>query len=1681
MGQSYRIRTELGITKSINVELNQEFEFLEILSLKLNQQDIYLRACSDYGVIVGRITANNGLGLPNARVSIFIPIESIDESNPIVSSIYPYKSPSDKNEDGYRYNLLPYEKSYSTHAATGTLPTRLDVLTGNTAFEIYDKYYKFTAKTNESGDYMIMGVPLGQQTVVMDLDLSDIGEFSLTPQDLIRMGRATEAQVAGNRFRTSEDLNSLPQIVNLSKVVEISPLWGEPSICQIAINRVDFDLRDEANIDIQPTSVFMGSIYSTPDNYRIRPEYPIGPFTFGGRPRDDFGNLCSLQTGPGQILAIRQTINLDISGNPILEEYKIEQNGNVIDENGAWLIELPMNLDYFVTNEFGEKVLSFDPTIGIPSRAKYRFKIKWEQPSNFSDGVRRPYYLVPNVREYGWDNTIQDPNIANVPIQQKNQLASSYYFGLDWSGYTNGFSAIDSSTKINEMVNCEDTFYQFDYNRVYTVAGLIDQYKSGGRGRFIGIKEIDSNNCEDSVNKFPVNEGFKNFDFLFFIVSLLLQIIQVVSIPLLIIIHFTVFFLNVLLGLKALLLGLFGALAAYHLFYCGLYLTEGIRATIRAIRFQAAAANPNPGVAAVASEEAASEREKARAAFRKSRRECALALRYTLATITLIKLYQAYNGQKIKVLSLPVLRYPDCEGCDCSPTDQGSSSSLTASQAGLLSRFSDPYLYYDKILNTPFVQSYNTDSRDSVALAMSMAVGGTDANQDSRQEYKTMIGTGTIFKDDCALDFLAYSTYLPLGERINLFNTRKKYFDGVNRIKVTFEASANTQYHFDNTLTVFLQSELEPGTLLTFVDPNSSRDPNFLYTGNTSTGGIQSEALNPGPSNYSVQYCDPTNPYSNLTVSPPYRLGAGSTTTGYTVPVDVEYFQVITAMTIAQAITMFQGAPNESLPQIINSGTAVITNNQTYTKVAGVCFTLGWGNVDISPEIPYSTIFEDYAGQYVTILQRGVDPFSPLYKNKYGLGILFGSNNPDSITLTAETRLNIPIQKLNSGTNMSVQPFTQNGQSEIFYPSHFFRGGITNSTTTGQQWSAFTSSIVGYYSNMDATNIPFGTLVSNPSPVNNAVVSSAFNDAYSNAPQTPSQRVGKYNSGKDISGAEFFYVSAGDRPNNTSITYYTGALLPQFEANPMNINQRNLNVMRTDRLPTSDNLDGGSWALNPSILQQNLGFSIYQIEVYGNELVGTGQIGTGADVVTQDIGLQYAEINVLDTLNTCANIVGLDCYVGIGTGFKIDPNCPNYDAVVNGCYQFVRQPLKDIRKDIRNFNEWAYRFRFNYGLCRGVLAQSFTNNWINGSLFMYPIQIDVTFNSQNKPNPPIFQKKLVYYDSNTQNFYFRSSPFISGNTPTEFIGRSTLSDVDALNKRNLLYPTTVINLGMKDFFFKEIIFEPSTNAYIMRNLNSTSYSDNSDIVNLFVISRITNTTFLQRMLGSRDSSINSLFTRNGTNPIFQPKNRVDADLVQMLSINNEIGVIPFSPEFYPFIPTNTNNPVVVLPQNNDNSTIGIYFSSTTEDLQVKDFISPGVIDFRFNPAVTAVTYRYGIKSQKVPFYQWELVPGSSISSIFGSERSNWATNLSDIVTSEYQSLDRRNLNTPNYFVPSITSFDVNQRGYIFNINQNGLYDYNVFPGMKTKILIGAPNQFYFGVVKGGSALDKFKTKYLPNE
>jgi len=1607
MSQSYRIRTELGVNKTINVQLDQQFEFLEVLSLTLQQEDVYTKSCAEYGVVVGRVTANNGFGIPNARVAIFIPIELVDQSNPLISSIYPYKSPSDRNEDGFRYNLLPYEQSYSTHAATGTLPTRLDALTGNTAIEIYDKYYKFSSRTNESGDYMIMGVPQGNHSLVMDVDLSDIGEFSLTPQDLIRMGRATEAQVAGNRFRTSNDLNSLPQILNIVKSVEVSPLWGDPELCDIAINRVDFDLRDDANIDIQPTSTFMGSIFSSPDNMRVREN---------NKPKDNLGNLCELVAGPGQILAIRQTIDQDSDGNPVLEQYQLEQSGNIIDGNGAWLTELPMNLDYFITNEFGEKVLSNDPTVGIPTKAKYRFKIKWQQSPTLTEQTRRPYFLVPNVKEYGWINSTLDPLNDNVNPSNKKKLASSYYFGLAWSGYTDGFTGVDYLTKLNEAIDCEDTFYEFGFNRVYTVSQLIDEYKKGARGRFIGIKEIDDNSCESTVNKFPVNEGFRNFDLLYFLFSFLFQIIQLIGLPL-------IFIARVVLFLYSLVIAFLCAL-------CGLCLDVGF---------------------------------------------------FDICPFGWICSELGIDCDEVNTdMSLTMLTYPDCDTCECSvdasvgPNSQTPKNPNEASASGYLSYVSYPSSYFDSYQKyySNLQPPINTDDVDTFATMASIATAGF-AGDKTQIYYKVPFTNRTYYSNTFGRNVGMSSKSLPLGERINIFNQRGNFFTGTNKIKVTFAENSNVgKYHLDNTITVLASTSIanySAGDLITFVSPTSSKDKNYLYTGSTSTGityGISGTSYNTGPSIVNITYAS-TQTTNATPVS--YNLPSGSTITQNIYPADIEYFQVVTAITISEAALIWNTGSTQTFPNIINTPTTIDLWQEFFSTF--------WTPTPFLTINPLEQL-QDYSNQVILILQRGVDPYSPVFQNKYGIGKLLGYPNEDDVIVQAETRLNIPIQALPPSSPISVQQFSN--QNDIFYQSYFFKPGIVGSTTIGLQFSSYTTNNVGYYGSIDRNNIP------SPPPSfltvsGNKLISTSANGYWSTTTDSS-----KYDNTEDVSGLGFMEITpyvngnaiaSGWAPFNHR--YSTLAFYPSLNMSiPTQVN----NVLRNDRLPTSDKLDGNTWSQNPSILQQNLNFGMYFIVT--NSVGQNAGYGAGASQVSPDLnGLPNAG-EVLASFS-CPGMVPLDCYEGFGSTFKVktpcnDPLGTGYNFVKNGCYILFHDPLNLLGfiDDWKIWGEWGYRFRFIYGLCRGVLSQTFTNNWVNGSLYMFPIQVDTFYDTQNKPEDPVIPRDLVYFDKSTTNFYFRSSPY-NINT-NKFIGRRQ-PDNTSVNEYNLMFPTTLINLGFKDIVYSEIVFDPSTKAYILPELNPTSYGDTSDLVNLFVISRMVDAGFITQIISFANDAIGILFSRpygggTGIFGFFTPRARVDGDFVQLCSINSEVGNINFSPEFY--ATTSTNTPTTILGTQN-NPVMAVWFSSTTQNIQMKDYLTPGRINFRTPDNSANYPYPYGIKSQVVPNYQWELIQNTN-NLIFGSQYNNWATKQNDIVQNKrYQSLDRTSLGTPNYFRPTTSSIsDLYARGYIFAVKTNGQYEAsNTFNATGNRFIVGAPFHFYFGTVKGETALDLFKTKY----
>ena len=1791
MSNSFRIRTEPGVDKSLNVLIDQEFEYLEILSLKLLQSQIYTRQCSDYGVIVGRVSVNNGFGIPNAKVSVFIPLDVNDELNPVTSDLYPYKSLTDLNEDGYRYNLLPYTKSHSGHNPTGTFFNRDNVLTDPTLIQVYDKYYKYSTVTNSSGDYMIFGVPTGSQTIVVDIDLSDIGEFSLSPQDLIRMGIATPAQVAGVNFKASSNLNSLPQIINFNRTIEVEPLWGQPEICNLGITRTDFDLSKESGIDIRPTAIFMGSLISTNDD-EILPR--------NCKPRVKSGYQCSLVTGPGEILAIRQTIFLDPQGKPILETVDLEEGGQVIDDNGAWLVDVPMNLDYLITNEFGEQVISDDPEKGIPTKGKYRFKVKWNQSPSISEPVRRAYFLVPNIKEHGWTSSTTSPN----SIRRKQ----SYAFSLDWNDYGNTGTTIGQQM-IQEAIDCEDKFYMMQYNKVYTVSQLIDQYRNGYlNNQFIGIKNILDESCESENNKFPTNDGVFRFDLIYFLFWIMLFLFRPVFLSLIPVIHILWFVLKIL---ALLLTVIIAVILTIVIIICNV-----LYGVISAL------ANLPKWLGG--------------RTFRKWKDELDCP---TFADLN--KMIKDINEfpDKLKNIKIPNLSYPECQFCDC-----GDSNNLPKDEPGVeqLVVDTEDVTQYEGVgtsLLTPFQISsqygnkpsysgttgdpgiYSSDSNYQFMFAgQSLGFAEQETLTVSTRVPEMVISTnndentaasGTSEPD--SPEFAYFTSSLTIPERLNLFNTKAKYFNespsnpggGVNRIKVTFQPDLNpNKFHYDNVIAIVCTpnaTDLEPGTMLSFQDFALSKDKNVINTGttlndygtNTITGTTINSGTTSNPGTITINYANP-NGSGNMATPVSYQIVTFSGDPQYArFPMDVEYFQVITGMTYSQYNGMCNSGSIVGADWNNNNSfnNRFLSNDMRFYRI-----TLPQDNVrpnsftDCGTPLSWSTVerffspveyYKSTEKQRVIFLVRGVDPNSSRTKVRYDLSRLFGYNfddlnHPEMIVQGNNYKLNYPIQ----GTINCVNHITtSNITSNFYFDSFRFRPSITPPPPTVLPplpplpetfgFSSFTSNLHTFYSNLDSTNGGFSpgqgapilssvTLPSsspikvvndyiNNSPppfpladgtqgwnglivewdiqytrdvqcrgILNSVVGVPFQRRAGTVNVSPNDNRGYY-PGEIVEGGSMFYqrlnINQSNDRNNSPVELFGVYYAPKYPSSgttpaeitaaslTFNLNSTNQTkiVMRSDRLPTSTFVQNNLGNNFP--LHTNGNFSIFVVTDDGatiNQNVGgTGSndlfAGDGGAFLTEP-GFPVPEVynEVVASFN-CGFMAPLGCYTNTGPPSNTieikdkGDSCWSFGGgkvkFDGGCYILITQPILSLLdgSDFKIVFEWTTRVQTMFGACRNVFSHLFTNNWVNGTLYAFSFSNDVVYDSRNRPSSRICND-VIFFDQDTNNFYYRSSPW--NDSTSQFIGDEAPSPGGLIgsiwkgyggNNTNLKYPTTVMDLGPRNLYIQELVMSDDFDGYVMNRLNTSSYGDVSELLNMLIITRLANPTFLETVVGV---GILSFFSR--------VKLMIDGDYAQMISINSETSVAPFQAINYPDTPPGQQNPVYFNGASGTNNVVfGVFFSS---DTQTRDFLSPKrtIVD-PTGPTTNLCTFsNYSVFTQTVPFYQWQLRKNGS--SIFGTQYNDWNSTPFDgnaFFSYPYQLLDRADADGPSSrYMRTAGSLESQYfKGYLYSVNTNGTLNSD-FTSIQTNsidntsFMVGAPFHFYFGLKKGKSAFDRFTTKWL---
>ena len=463
----------------ITLKLDQDFDSLDILSLSISNAEAYSKMSADFGVVVGRIVLYNGFGLENCKVTIFIPIKPEDVDRPEIFEIYPFKTVSDTFPNGVRYNLLPRIRNGRnvSHRAVGNFPDTTDLTNYPSYLEVFNNYYKYTTVTNDSGDYMIFGVPLGSHSIVMDFDVFDTRSLEVTANDLVELTTTKSSikdiekylmnlrsdlnlkkvpdivsnnlvpgfvyQADGNyEVELKTNLDDMPNIFHEVKQINVSSFWGDKEIYDIGITRCDFKI----DFKFKPSAIFFGHLSSVTNSFMIKSDYTVPSIKPQIYAKDELlgyetGDIYPLQTYDIVVYKLDSTNN--IGSRSLVGIYKSYVG------TGYFRLTLPMYMNYYITNEYGDLIPTLDTSIGIPTQGNYAFEM-YETNEAFR-GTRNVWG--------GYDNSI-------IPGIRVPATASGDKWLGGWDGTTGGKFEYDLFNRKRKFYTLSTTYRKHDKENI---------------------------------------------------------------------------------------------------------------------------------------------------------------------------------------------------------------------------------------------------------------------------------------------------------------------------------------------------------------------------------------------------------------------------------------------------------------------------------------------------------------------------------------------------------------------------------------------------------------------------------------------------------------------------------------------------------------------------------------------------------------------------------------------------------------------------------------------------------------------------------------------------------------------------------------------------------------------------------------------------------------------------------------------------------------------------------------------------------------------------------------------------------------------------------------------------------------------------------------------------------------
>jgi hypothetical protein len=272
-----------------------------------------------------------------------------------------------------------------------------------------------------------------------------------------------------------------------------------------------------------------------------------------------------------------------------------------------------------------------------------------------------------------------------------------------------------------------------------------------------------------------------------------------------------------------------------------------------------------------------------------------------------------------------------------------------------------------------------------------------------------------------------------------------------------------------------------------------------------------------------------------------------------------------------------------------------------------------------------------------------------------------------------------------------------------------------------------------------------------------------------------------------------------------------------------------------------------------------------------------------------------------DDLKTITRTTGFSCsggknpagqviYKSKGNWCKTCETWSGYSEIRNGLFTII--PAADTSNweaNIAAIDEYCRRKLVGKLFCEGLVNYSFLDNWLSGSLYFFPFKSRVVWDDEQNLDLSVYStsycEDLVYFKAGTltnpdKRFYYRSSWF------------NPITNQFASARGTLAHPTTLVDLGPRDEFIKEICIDPNLdpNCSVVRNIGATSYQDIRGILGLYINYK------LDVASPSVTGDIYAFFRNNGFDTRLPLKMRgqvLNGDILQLMSMNSEAGIDGF--------------------------------------------------------------------------------------------------------------------------------------------------------------------------------------------